>query len=218
MGMENLRVLKHLAIMGGLRNFVPLSSGELAKMLGISQQSASKKILELIDNGIIERRLGAKKPLIKITKKGLGLLQKEYAEYQRMFEALKKLSVKGVVISGMGEGRYYLTLKGYKEQLKRKLRFSPYEGTLNLRISPGESSKLNILKESSGITIDGFQDGERTFGPGKCFPAKIRNMDCAVIVPNRSHYSDVVEVISKDYLREKLKLRDGDKVEVEIRL
>ena len=123
--MENLRVLKHLAIMGGLRNFVPLSSGELAKMLGISQQSASKKILELIDNGIIERRLGAKKPLIKITKKGLGLLQKEYAEYQRMFEALKKLSVKGVVISGMGEGRYYLTLKGYKEQLKRKPRPFP---------------------------------------------------------------------------------------------
>jgi len=39
-----------------------------------------------------------------------------------------------------------------------------------------------------------------------------------VIVPNRSHYSDVVEVISKDYLREKLKLRDGDEVAVEIRL
>lgn len=216
--MENLRVLKHLAMIGGLRNFVPLSSGELAKMLGISQQSASKKILELIDDGIIERRFGAKKPLIKITKKGLELLQKEYADYQRMFEALKKLSVKGVVISGMGEGRYYLTLEGYNEQLKRKLRFSPYKGTLNLRVVPGESDKLNILKESSGINIDGFQDGERTFGPGKCFPAKIRNMDCAVIMPNRSHYSDVVEVISKDYLREKLKLRDGDEVAVEIRL
>ena len=216
--MENLRVLKHLAMMGGLMDFIPLSSGELAKMLGISQQSASKKILELIDDGIIERQFGAKKPLIKITKKGVELLQKEYADYQRIFEALKKLSVKGVVISGMGEGRYYLTLGGYTEQLKRKLRFSPYKGTLNIRVVPGESDKLNILKESSGITIDGFQDGERTFGPGKCFPAKIRNMDCAVIVPNRSHYSDVVEVISKDYLREKLKLRDGDEVEVEIRL
>ena len=216
--MENLRVLKHLAMMGAVKDFIPLSSGEIAKMLGISQQSASKKILELIENGMIERRFGHKKQLIKITKKGVELLQKEYADYQRMFEALKKLSVKGVVISGMGEGRYYLTLKGYKDQLKRKLRFSPYEGTLNLRISPGESSKLNILKESLGINIDGFQDGERTFGPGKCFPAKIRNMDCAVIVPNRAHYSDVVEVISKDYLREKLKLRDGDEVAVEIRL
>lgn len=216
--MENLRVLKHLAMMGAVKDFIPLSSGEIAKMLGISQQSASKKILELIENGMIERRFGHKKQLIKITKKGVELLQKEYADYQRMFEALKKLSVKGVVISGMGEGRYYLTLKGYKDQLKRKLRFSPYEGTLNLRISPGESSKLNILKESLGINIDGFQDGERTFGPGKCFPAKIRNMDCAVIIPNRSHYSDVVEVISKDYLREKLKLRDGDEVAVEIRL
>ncbi|MDI6917775.1 MAG: DUF120 domain-containing protein [Thermoplasmatales archaeon] len=216
--MENLGVVKQLAMMGGLRNFVPLSSGELAKMLNISQQSASKKILGLIDDGIIERQFGAKKPLIKITKKGLGLLQKEYADYRRMFEALKKLSVKGVVISGMDEGRYYLTLKGYKEQLKRKLRFSPYEGTLNLKILPSEFSKLNVLKESPGINIDGFQDGGRTFGPGKCFFAKIKNVDCAVIIPNRSHYSDVVEVISKDYLREKLSLRNGDEVEVEIRL
>jgi riboflavin kinase len=216
--MENLRILKHLATMGAVKDFIPLSSGELAKRLGISQQSASKKILELIAEGIIERRFGTKKPLIKITKKGVGLLQKEYSEYQRIFETLKKLSVKGVVISGMDEGRYYLTLKGYKEQLKRKLRFSPYEGTLNLKLFPGESGKLNILKESVGINIDGFQDGERTFGPGKCFPAKIRNVDCAVIMPNRSHYSDVVEIISKDYLREKLKLKDGDMIEVEIRL
>lgn len=216
--MENLRVLKHLAMMGAVKDFIPISSGEIAKMLGISQQSASKKILELIDDEIVERRFGAKKPLIKITKKGVGLLQKEYTDYQRIFEALKKLSVKGVVISGMDEGRYYLTLKGYKEQLKRKLRFSPYEGTLNLKLLPSESGKLNILKESAGINIDGFQDGERTFGSGKCFHAKIRNADCAVIMPNRSHYSNVVEIISKDYLREKLKLRDGDMIEVEIRL
>ncbi|MBU3902285.1 MAG: DUF120 domain-containing protein [Candidatus Thermoplasmatota archaeon] len=216
--MENLRILKHLAMMDAVKDFIPISSGEIAKMLGMSQQSASKKILELIDDEIIERRFGAKKPLIKITKKGVGLLQKEYADYQRIFEALKKLSVKGVVISGMDEGRYYLTLKGYKEQLKRKLRFSPYEGTLNLKLLSSESGKLNILKESAGINIDGFQDGERTFGPGKCFHAKIRNADCAVIMPNRSHYSNVVEIISKDYLREKLKLRDGDEVEVEIRL
>ncbi|MCG2825746.1 MAG: helix-turn-helix domain-containing protein, partial [Thermoplasmatales archaeon] len=85
--MENLRVLKHLAMMDAVKDFIPISSGEIAKMLGISQQSASKKILELIDDEIIERRFGAKKPLIKITKKGVGLLQKEYADYQRIFEA-----------------------------------------------------------------------------------------------------------------------------------
>lgn len=213
--MYSIDVLKRLAFIGGLKDFVSVSSGELAKMLNISQQSASKKILELIENDLIERSFGHKKQLIKITKKGRGLLQKEYADYQRIFEEMEKISLKGVVTSGMGEGKYYLSVKGYMEQFKRKLGFNPYDGTLNLEIS---QNKINILKESNGIKIDGFQDGERTFGAGKCFPAKIRNIDCAVIIPERSHYSDIIEIISKDYLREKLKIRDGDEIEVEIKL
>ncbi len=211
-----LDVLKRLALLGGLKGFVSVSSGELAVMLNISQQSASKKILELINNGMIERNFGHKRQLIKITKKGLNLLQKEYADYQRILEEMKKISLKGVVTSGMGEGRYYLSIRGYREQFKRKLGFNPYNGTLNLKII--EPNKIGILKESDGAKIDGFQDGERTFGAGKCFPAKIRNTNCAVIIPERSHYSDIIEVISTYYLREKLKIRDGDEVEVEVKL
>lgn len=214
--MHSIDVLKRLAFIGGLKGFVSVSSGELAKMLNISQQSASKKILELIENDLIERSFGHKKQLIRITKKGRGLLQKEYADYQRIFEEMEKISLKGVVTSGMGEGKYYLSVKGYMEQFKRKLFFNPYKGTLNLKTL--EPNKISILRESNGLKIDGFQDGERTFGAGKCFPAKIGNINCAVILPERSHYSDIIEIISKDYLREKLKIRDGDEIGVEIKL
>ena len=114
-----------------VNDFIPLSSGELARDLDISQQSASKKILELLDNEFIIRRLGARRQLIKITDKGLNILRKEYSDYQRLFELADYITIRGVLTSGLGEGKYYVTQKGYMTQFKKKLWFKPYKGTLN---------------------------------------------------------------------------------------
>ena len=50
----------------------------------------------------------------------------------------------------------------------------------------------------------------------RCFKANINNLKGAIVLPIRSHYSSVLEFISKDYLREKLNLNDGDFIEVTI--
>ena len=34
----------------------------------------------------------------------------------------------------MGEGSYYMSLKGYKKQFKEKLGYEPFPGTLNLKL------------------------------------------------------------------------------------
>ena len=60
-------VLKHIGLEGGVNEFIPISSRTLASHLGISQQSASKKILELLDEELIIRRLGARTQFIKVT-------------------------------------------------------------------------------------------------------------------------------------------------------
>ncbi len=98
----------------------------------------------------------------------------------------------------------------------KKLDFKPYLGTLNLKLSDRGPSKLEVLKKSHAIPIDGFKNGDRTFGDVRAYPAMIKNLSCAVIIPTRSHHMDVIEVISKHYLRGRLNLKNGDSVELRI--
>jgi riboflavin kinase len=209
-------VLKHIGLEGAVNEFIVISSRELAEELNISQQSASKKILELIDDKLIERRLGARKQLIKITDKGLNILRKEYSEYQRLFDLANYITIQGVVTSGLGEGKYYVTQKGYMDQFLKKLWFKPYNGTFNIKISGSELNKLELITNLDGIPINGFKSSGRTFGNGKCFFCDIQGVECAIMQPNRSHYENVIEIISKHYLRDKLKLKDGDVVEIRV--
>ena len=48
--------------------------------------------------------------------------------------------------------------------------------------------------------------------------AKIKNLDCAIIVPERSHYKETVEIVCHFHLRRTLGLENGDKVEVRVDL
>jgi riboflavin kinase len=113
--------LRRIALMGGMHDYVAISSRELGEMLEMSQQSASKRILELLDGGLISRDLGARRQRIRLTDKGVDMLRKEYTEYQRIFEMKDELVIKGTVITGMGEGQYYVTQPGYQEQFTEKL-------------------------------------------------------------------------------------------------
>lgn len=209
-----IQTLKSIALMGGIHDFVSVSSSELGKKLSISQQSASKRILELLELGYMTRDLGARSQRIKITRSGIDALMKEYADFKRIFELKDQLTIRGIVTTGLGEGQYYVQQKGYLKQFESKLWFLPYEGTLNLRLESAELVKLNVLGDSDGILIDGFESEGRSFGEVKCFSAKIKGVECAVIMPVRSHHSNVLEVISKHHLRTTLGLEDGDIVEL----
>jgi riboflavin kinase len=210
--------LRKIALLGGMHDYISISSRELGDMLAMSQQSASKRILELLNEGWIVRDLGARRQRIKLTDKGMESLRREYSEYQRIFETRDHIIIHGEVVTGMGEGQYYVTQEGYQEQFLAKLGFKPYEGTLNLRLVPQDIYKLDILRRSSGTLVKGFERSGRTFGDVLCHLATIQNIDCAVVVPTRSHYEDVVEILCKNHLRRTLGLNDGDLVEVRISL
>lgn len=211
-------VLKHLGLVGGVNDYIPISSRALAKDLGISQQSASKKILELLEDELISRRLGARTQFIKITDKGMNMLRNEYTDYQRLFELADYITIQGVITSGLGEGKYYVTQKGYMDQFIEKLWFKPWEGTLNIKITGSNVNRFQLIKKLDGIPINGFEAQGRTFGKGKCFLCDIQGVECAIMMPYRSHYENVIEIISKHYLRDKLKLKDGDVIEIRIAL
>jgi len=213
-----LQILKELALLGATKNRVEISSLELAKQLETSQQTASRYLLELDKDGMITRELGIKKQLIQITGKGEESLQEEYLQYQQIFELTNKICFTGKVVSGMGEGKYYTKQSGYADQFKEKLGFVAFPGTLNVEIRHIEKNKLRLLKNYNAIQIDEFETDNRTFGGVKCFRATINNADGAIVLPLRSHYSNILEFISPHFLREKLNIKDGDNVKIMIYL
>jgi riboflavin kinase len=213
-----LQTLKELALLGATRNKIELSSHELAKQLETSQQTASRYLLELDTQQMITRELSVKKQLIQITSTGADLLENEYLSYKQIFDLSTKVVFKGKVISGMGEGKYYTRQKGYADQFETQLGFVAYPGTFNVEIEYIERNKLRLLRNCSGILINEFQAENRTFGSVVCFKATINGYEGAIVLPKRSHYAIVLECISPYFLREKLKLHDGDEVEVVVYL
>ncbi|HEV8594015.1 MAG TPA: DUF120 domain-containing protein [Thermoplasmata archaeon] len=210
--------LKQIALLGGVKEYVALSSKELGTALGVSQQSASQRILELLEADLIQRDLAARKQRVRLSPKGLDVLRREHADYRRIFELRAGVTISGTVTSGLGEGAFYMKQRGYKEQFRLKLGYEPYEGTLNLRVTGDELSGLDVLREEPGIRIEGFVDGGRTFGGAKCFPASVQGVDSHVIIPLRTHHTDNVELIARGHLRSKFGLKDGDLVEIAVRL
>jgi riboflavin kinase len=74
------------------------------------------------------------------------------------------------------------------------------------------------LKNYGGIIIDEFKTKNRTFGSVLCFKAKINKSNAVIVLPMRSHYSNILEFISPDFLRKKLNLKDGDEIKIIIYL
>lgn len=211
-----LQTLKELALLGAIKNKIEISSQELARRLDTSQQTASRYLLELDKKGAITRELGIKKQLIQITSSGVEILQREHLQYQQIFELTDRIHFKGKVVSGLGEGRYYTEQSGYIEQFEQKLGFKPYPGTLNVEIEHIEKNKLRLLKNYDAVIVDGFENGNRTFGGVRCFRAKINGTNGAIVLPLRSHYSNILEFISEHFLREKLGIEDDDEVKIVI--
>jgi len=212
-----LITLYKLIEVGAYPDEVIFTTSELAKLLGASQQTASRHLIELEKMGLIHRvRLGRRES-IKITTGGVKHLDNMFLTLRRAFEMKKtEVAFEGTIFSGLGEGAYYMNQEGYRKQFIEKLGFEPYPGTLNLRVRKENQEDVRMLEASPFILIEGFTDGNRSFGPAKCFHGKIADkVEGALISPVRTHYSgDVVELISPEYLRRALHAKDGDTVKV----
>lgn len=214
-----MEALKALALMNATREVVMISCKEFAEKINQSVQTASRRLKELEKAGLIERTITKDGQFVVITEKGRNLLHAEYLDYKRIFEGAETLKFRGVVFSGLGEGRYYVSLEGYKKQFKEKLGIDPFPGTLNLRIPKEEIGIKKRLDVEQGIRIDGFTAENRTFGEVKAFKCKVNGLIAFIVMPKRTHHlSDVVEIIAEKKLRDELNLKDGDIVEVEVML
>ncbi|MFP4559625.1 MAG: winged helix-turn-helix domain-containing protein/riboflavin kinase [Archaeoglobaceae archaeon] len=210
-------ILKQLALMGATKNFVKISSKELADRIDQSLQTAARKIKELEEKELIERVLDKDGQFIVINESGKKRLYREYLDYKKIFDRGESIIITGKAMSGVGEGRYYVSLEGYRKQFSDKLNFDPYPGTLNLKVNKEQLYFRRRLDEEEGINIEGFSTDDRTFGEVKAFPCRIDKIEGAVVLPQRTHYpSDVMEVIAPVHIRDALGIKDGDSVNVEV--
>ena len=213
---EALAVLKLLALSGADESPVVLTSRELGERLGVSQQAADRYLVALERKGLVSRALAQRRQRLLLTPSAVEMLRSEDHTYRRIFEGPARLSFSGEVTSGLGEGRYYLSQPGYVVQFNERLGYTPYPGTLNVRLGGRALRKVGLLGTYSGIRIDGFQASGRTFGGATCFPARMNGHACHLLHPDRSHHKDVVEFVAPDCLRESLPVRDHDVVEVDV--
>lgn len=219
---QHILTLSYLLSKGAKHNYVTITTDSLGKNIKKSQQSASKHLLELEQNQFIERIISGRNISIKITSKGYSEMVKLSTILQKSLNSFPShVEIKGTLVSGMGEGAYYMGLKGYTKQFKSKIGYVPFPGTLNVKINQKiHQEAIKQFVNLNGIDINSFSDGKRTYGWVKCFPAKINNsVDCNLILLERTHHDNsVVELISKLCLRKTAKLKDGSKISIKIHI
>ncbi|MCP4763134.1 MAG: DUF120 domain-containing protein, partial [archaeon] len=171
----NWFALYHLCQKLGKKKEIHINSTEFGDLLSVSQQTASRRIQNLEDLNWINRTIEGKQQNIEITELGTEIMLNMYRMLKNILDAIL---IAGEVSEGMGEGGYYVAIKGYYEQFKEKLGFEPYKGTLNLDLDMINYSLLREkLNDMRFVKIDGFKDENRKYGDVKChqcyvFPLK----------------------------------------------
>lgn len=221
-GYDELATLKLLALDGALEGKRKVSCSALADRLAVSDQTASRRLQRLEDADHLDREIVSDGQLVTVTGEGESALRREYADYRRIFEREASIDLHGVVTSGMGEGRHYISLPGYMEQFVDKLGYEPFAGTLNVDLTEESVRTRAGMAALEPVIIEGWENDDRTYGPAFCYPASVAAGDSIyepahVIAPERTHHDeDQLEVIAPEKLREELRLEDDDDLTIHV--
>ncbi len=210
--------LYSLLTLGGGKAPVKVSTTELSRALGGSQQSASRHLQLLEELGLVNRRIDSDGSLVTLTESGLAILDEVLQELKTHLEGSgsEVFVFEGTIVSGLFEGAYYISRDGYRTQIREKLGFDPFPGTLNVKIKQEDFDKRRRLEKHPSVILEGFKDGERSFGACKMYPLLLNDeIRGALIVADRTiHDLSTMEIVSPVYLRRHFGLSDGDNIKV----
>lgn len=125
------------------------------------------------------------------------------------------ITLRGFISSGKGVGKLFVLLPWFKENVKEKLGFEPFPGTLNVILSDESAEKLMEALDKHG----GFEVPSRDcYLPGRLYKAFIAHrIKGAIVRPKVQGYpKNLIEIIAPVCLKETLALRDGDEIEIEV--
>ena len=128
---------------------------------------------------------------------------------------MNTVSLRGTAFTGCGVGKHYVELDWVRRQIREKVGFVPYVGTLNIRLPREEVKKIReVLKSLKSITIV----PERGFFPADCFKVLVmKKVKGAIVIPRKLDYPEnELEILAPVCLRRALLIQDDDEVEITI--
>jgi riboflavin kinase, archaea type len=126
----------------------------------------------------------------------------------------EKDAIIGVIEKGLGEGKYFMSMPHYKKEIKKKLKFNPYPGTLNLKVA---KSQRDLIKKQKKIRIKGYKKGNKVFGGAYCCKASIEQIEGAIIAPDITKHKVILEFIAPVHIKSALKLRNKSKIKIKVK-
>ncbi|MCL5788304.1 MAG: DUF120 domain-containing protein [Candidatus Marsarchaeota archaeon] len=208
---DHADVVVALVEFGGLHGYVRISGSSLGSMLEVSQQAASRKLSRAVEAGLVDKRTGSAGFEYTVSEFARGQLRR----FLNLFTApLPRVELGATVVSGVGEGRFFLELRGYGRQFELIYGFKPYLGTLNLK---ADQNAFDVFRMYPSKIVNGFRTGNRRFGLVLTYPAILRLgsqvVECVALFPEYSRYGDdVVELIAPFSIKKKLGIADGTRV------
>ncbi len=122
------------------------------------------------------------------------------------------MEIKGIVSSGQGKGAYFMSQPVYQTQFKEKLEFTPFPGTLNIKIGENEIDDIHKMPEDKIMKIE----GKENFGDVMVLKAVLNDkIEGAIVFPKKTtHGENILEFIASENIKEKLSIKDGDSVKI----
>jgi riboflavin kinase len=119
------------------------------------------------------------------------------------------VKITGKVVKGIGTSESFLSISWVGEQLREKLRFLPFQGTLNVALDDVKVQR--ILKEKCTGRLVSRAEG---FCDAVLIKGRINDRyECGVVIPLIEKYNErLLEVVAPVYLKEALHIDDGDEV------
>ncbi len=118
----------------------------------------------------------------------------------------------GEYVRGLGEGRKYVSMPYYREEMRRITGEYPYPGTFNVRVEEEERQALLRIAESHGHRIE--PRGE--LGGAWLYPCTANGVRAWLVFPDLAEHRDHLELISGLELRRALGVLPGDPVKIRL--
>jgi len=182
----------------GLFGVIKTSTSELGELLDLSQQSVSRILIEFEKQNYIHRNSSVNGIEIEFREKSYKLLKYTYNLLHKYFSDFR---ITGKITQGIGEGKYYVKLPGYRQRFEEILDIKPYPGTLNLKVDKSKVKAMKLFFEP--VRIEGFKNGDRTFGSLDCYKCIINDkFEGWVLFAERTTHSDeIIEIISEHEIK-----------------
>ncbi|HWP84200.1 MAG TPA: DUF120 domain-containing protein [Terriglobia bacterium] len=119
----------------------------------------------------------------------------------------------GTVVSGFGQAAAFLALGWVDTQIRERLGWRPFPGTLNVRVAPEIRAHLFAHRNQFLRLADPASAG----CPAYLTPAALgaggrRYAHAWLLLPEKTRHADILEFIASVGLRQALALQDQDKI------